>query len=703
MTDRPGRWERVAGLLWRRARLVLVVTVLFVGVGAWGAATVSSRFAQGTHAGFRNESSPSEKAEGPAVRATGAQLDASLVAVVRDRSAAGRVRAAMRAEPSVVRTATLLANDRRAAYVAAWTMPAGDEARQARLARVRQRLAGAPGVTVAETDRTFDEINEQLGHDLPRIELVAVPLLLLLSFLVFRGLVAALLPILVAAVAVAATLLGLRLLTEVMTVSPFALNLATGLGLGLAIDYSLLIVSRYREELVKQGPGPAALGATLSSAGKTVAFSASTVAAALLCLLAFRLNALASMGISGAMVALTAATAAILPMSALLALLGDRVNALAPARLQRSAQRVARPEQSGGWYRLAHLVMRRPLIVTVLCVGGLVAAGLPALRAHLAFTDARSLPRHFASSRVTEAIAKDFPADATHPVVVLARPSSRAALDRYLEQLRSLPGAFSATDRAGRGGERIVSVLSRTLPDDHASQHLVAQIERLRPPFPAAVTGYAAINFEEGHTVGSRIPLAAVLLASSTLLVLLLMTRSVLLPLKAVLMNVVTGTATCGLLVLVFQDGRLAGPLGFQRVGYLDRNNLLLLLFLVLGLSTDYGVFLLARIKEAHDTGVDNREAVARGLERTGRIVTAAALLFCVAVGASAASTILVVKEFAVGAAFAVLVDATIVRVLLVPALMALLGEANWWAPRFLGGRRYSGTRPIATRYSASK
>jgi uncharacterized membrane protein YdfJ with MMPL/SSD domain len=701
MTGGAGRWERLAGLLWRRAGLVLVATVLFVGVGGWGAATVSSRFAQGTHAGFRNESSPSEKAEGPAVRATGARLDASLVAVVRSRAAVGRVAAAMRAEPLVVRTATMPSKDRRSAYVAAWTMPTGDQARKVRLDRVRARLTGVPGVTVAQTDRTFDEINEQLGHDLPRIELVAVPLLLLLSFLVFRGLVAALLPILVAVVAVAATLLGLRLLTEVMTVSPFALNLATGLGLGLAIDYSLLIVSRYREELVKHGAGPAALGATLSSAGKTVAFSASTVAAALLCLLAFRLNALASMGVSGAMVALTAAAAAILPMSALLALLGDRVNALAPARLQRSAQRTARPEQSGGWYRLAHLVMRRPAIISLVCVGALVAAGLPALRAHLGFTDARSLPSHFASSRVAEALGRDFPADATHPIVVLARPAPRAQLDRYLDEIRALPGAFSATVKPDPTGGSIVSVLSTGPPDAPVSQHLVSELKKLAPPFGVAVTGSAAINFEEGGTVGHRIPLAAVLLALSTLFVLFVMTRSVLLPFKAVLMNVVTGTATCGLLVLVFQDARLSGLLGFQKTGYLDRNNLLLLLFLVLGLSTDYGVFLLARIKEAHDTGVDNREAVARGLERTGRIVTAAALLFCVAVGASAASTILVVKEFAVGAAFAVLVDATIVRVLLVPALMALLGEANWWAPPFL--RSYPGTRPIATRYSASK
>src|SRR4051794_1192668 len=367
MNAGPSRWERLAGLLWHRAPLVLALTMAFVGVGAWGAATVSSRFSSGTHAGFRNADSPSEKAEGAAIRATGAQLDASLVATARTGPAVTRVLAAMRAEPSIVRTRTLVSKDGRQTYVAAWAMPSGDDARRARVDRVRERLANVPDVTVAQTDRTFDEINQQLGHDLPRIELVAVPLLLLLSFLVFRGFVAALLPILVASVAVAATLLGLRLLTEVMAVSPFALNLATGLGLGLAIDYSLLIVSRYREELATRGPGPAALAATLNSAGRTVVFSATTVAAALLCLLAFRLNALASMGISGAMVAVTAAAAAVLPMSALLALLGPRINAVSPRRLQRSARRTARAEPSGTWYRLAHVVMRRPVTIAVAC------------------------------------------------------------------------------------------------------------------------------------------------------------------------------------------------------------------------------------------------------------------------------------------------------------------------------------------------
>lgn len=680
----------MASLLWRRSRLVLLLTVAFVGAAAWGAVTVGPRLASGEHAGFIREDAPSERAAPRVMEATGSRLSATVVALIepRDPATVEHVVAAMQARPEIARVETMVSTDGGAVYAAAFFRPGRDEdVRDAQIDRVRAAIGTDPRVTVVRTDRTFDQINDQLGHDLPLIELFAVPALFLLSFLVFRGLIAALLPILVAAVAVAGTLLGVRLLTEFMTVSPFALNLASGLGLGLAIDYALLMVSRYREELAAQGPGPGALAATLASAGRTVMFSATTVAAALLCLVAFGLSALRSMGLAGAMVALMAAFAAVVPMSALLALLGERVNALAPRRLQRAAHRTARPTSEGGWYRLAHLVMRRPGVITLVCVAGLALAGLPALQTHLGFTDARALPAGFATSDVAQAIDERFPGDAVHPILAVA-DGSAAEVDRYTDQLRRLPGAQQVQLRRLPDGDRLVTVLSRDLPDEPVTQGLVADMRALHPGFPVAMTGSAAINYDEGRSVGARLPLAAVLLALSTLLVLFVMTRSILLPLKAVLMNVVTGTATVGLLVVLFQDGHLAKLLDFQHTGYLDRNNLILLLFLVLGLSTDYGVFLLARIKEAHDGGASNREAVARGLERSGRIVTAAALLFCVAVGASAFSEVRVVKEFAVGASLAVLIDATIIRVLLVPALMALLGEANWWAPRFLRARR---------------
>ena len=347
-------WARLASLLWRRSRLVLVATVAFVGLAAWGAATVGPRLASGDHAGFIREDAPSERAAPRVIEATGSRLNATVVALVEPATprAIERVRAAMRSQPGVARVERMSSTDGRAAYLAAFFRTGRGDVRDADVAGVRRAIGTDPHVTVVRTDRTFDQINDQLGHDLPLIELFAVPLLFALSFLVFRGLVAALLPLLVAAVAVAGTLLGVRLLTEFMTVSPFALNLASGLGLGLAIDYALLMVSRYREELADKGPGPEALTATLGAAGRTVAFSATTVAAALLCLAAFGLSALRSMGLAGAMVALMAAFAAVVPMSALLALLGERVNALAPRRLQRAAHRTAQPTTEGrgtGW------------------------------------------------------------------------------------------------------------------------------------------------------------------------------------------------------------------------------------------------------------------------------------------------------------------------------------------------------------------
>lgn len=703
MHDRGDRaFAQLARLLSRRARLVLACTGLLVVAGALGGVSVAGRLTGGAR-GFIGQDRSFQRDFAASLRATGNQPQAAVVALVRPgapvASPVGRARvaqvvAAMRREPEVVRVVSPLddrsgattSRDGRSAYAAAFVgaVPAGAEERAT--AAIDRSLAGIPGVTVANNDQGYAEIDRQITRDLPRVELIAVPLLLVLSFLVFRGLVAAALPLLIASVAVSVTMLALRGLVEVMPISSFALNLSTGLGLGLAIDDALLIVSRHREELLEHGPGLEALQRTLSTAGRTVVFSALTVGTALLCLLVLPLPGLRSMAVAGALVAFTAAFAALVPATALLALLGERVNSLAPRRLQRSAQRAARPGRRGGWYALAHRVMRRPRLVALGTGAVLLAAGLPALHGHLGLMDARALPPSHPNSAVPQAIDRAFPADAADPTVVLARGARPGpALARYVAQLRRLPEVFSVRvgPRAG-DGMRAITVVGRGLPHGPRAQRMVSGILALDAPFAVRVTGSAAVNHAQGERLRARLPLAGALLSVSTFLVLLLMTRSLLLPLKAVLMNVVTATATFGLLVAIFQDGRLASLLDFQPTGFLDQHNLVLLLFLVLGLSTDYGVFLLARIKEAHDHGADNREAVAQGIERSGRIVTAAALLFCVAVGTSVLAQVLVVKEFAVGAAVAVLIDATLVRVLLVPALMALLGEANWWAPRFL-------------------
>jgi RND superfamily putative drug exporter len=344
--------------------------------------------------------------------------------------------------------------------------------------------------------------------------------------------------------------------------------------------------------------------------------------------------------------------------------------------------------------------------VTVACVALLVAAGAPVLHGQLGGTDARVLPTSYANSRVSEALSGEFRADAASPVSIVAHApaSATSEIARYAEQLRRLPGTFSVGPPRFTGtpalradfqaappqrpvaspGAWVISLVPRALPASPAARNLIARVHALRPPFPIAVAGDAPLYYDESHIVRSHFPLAVALLSLSILLVLFAMTRSLLLPIKSLVMTAVTLTATFGVLVAIFQDGHLASILQFQATGYLNQDNMIVLLFIVLGLSTDYGVFLLARIKEAHDAGADNREAIAIGLERSGRIVTAAALLFCVAVGTSAAAQVLEVKEFGIGAAVAVLIDATIIRALLVPGLMALLGSANWWAPHAL-------------------
>jgi RND superfamily putative drug exporter len=391
-----------------------------------------------------------------------------------------------------------------------------------------------------------------------------------------------------------------------------------------------------------------------------------------------------SMGIAAALVAALAAFAAVVPLAAVLALLGDRVNALAPARLQRRAAATARPASAGGWYRLSQMVMRRAVVVVIACAVLLIAIGLPALNVNLGALGSRVLPASSSARQVDDALASQFALDETNPlaVVVHAPAGAGAAVARYAASLTRLPnaGAVQAPHSLGPSGWE-VDVISARPYSSQATRDLVAGIRAGPAQYPIGVTGRAASDLDRRDSLRSHLLLALLVLAASTLVVLFAMTGSVVLPVKSLVMNLLTLSGAFGLLVVIFQDGRLQGLLGFNASGTLEQTNMVILFIIAFGLSTDYGVFLLARIKEAHDSGVPNREAVALGLERSGRVVTAAALLFCAAVGALVASRIIYIKEFGTGAALAVLIDASIVRALLVPALMALLGRLNWWAP----------------------
>jgi uncharacterized membrane protein YdfJ with MMPL/SSD domain len=548
--------------------------------------------------------------------------------------------------------------------------------------RLREELDGEP-VRIGGPEVVNPEIGEQVSEDLARAELIAFPILFLLSLWVFRSLVAALLPPLVGALSIITTFLLMRLVdAELTSLSIYALNLVTGIGLGLAIDYSLFMVSRYREELARQPDGRAAIVRTLQTAGRTVLFSSLTVAAALASLLVFPLRFLYSMGIGGVIVALAAMVVSLTVLPAVLAALGPRVNAGAPRFLRRSAETSARPTTSGGWYRLAVWVMRRPGAVAIVTAAALIVAGLPFLRIAFVPADFRMLPEGSEARQVAEAIDRDFAAFASEPIQVVARAAPGDDLAPYTDALSRVPGAGTVSEPQRLDRETVlVNVLPPGDPLSERNRQVVDDVRDVPAPVPAAVGGAAARFVDQQATLGDYLPLALALLAGTTLVLLFLMTGSVVLPLKALLMNVLTLSATFGIVVLIFQDGRLEGLLDFQSADGVEATQPVLLFAIAFGLATDYGVFLLSRIKEARDSGLDDRAAVAFGVERTGRIVTAAALLFCVAIGAFATSGILFIKLLGVGTALAVAIDATIIRAFLVPALMALLGRWNWWAP----------------------
>jgi len=571
----------------------------------------------------------------------------------------------------------LVARDGRATYIPVYLRtgtegPAGE--------RIAEALADVPGVVAGGYAIAVPQVSEQVEQDLARAEMLAFPLLFLLSLVIFRGAVAALLPLFVGLLTIMGTFLGLRLVNEGVLLSIFALNLTIGLGLGLAIDYSLFVLSRYREEMERLGAGREALTRTLQTAGRTVVFSSLTVAAAMLSLLVFPARFLYSMGVAGAITSAVACLVALVALPALLMVLGDRVNALAPARLRHREVVTER----GLFYRLSLLVMRRPVALALLTAAVLVAAGLPFLRIEFTGVDASVLPDGSTAKIVDAALRAEFPPGPSSPlhVVITAPRSDARAVAAYARGVARLDGAASVDPPSYIGPRTwLLEVTPGSPALEDAALGLVDRVRDGPAPGPVAVAGESARFVDQVSSFGGRLPLALALLALTTLVILFAMTASVVLPLKALVMNVLGLSAAFGLLVLVFQDGRLEGLLDFESQGALEVTQPIVLLAIAFGLSTDYGVFLLTRIKEARDNGASNDEAVAIGLQRTGRIVTAAALLLCIAIGSFATSSIVFVKQVGLGTAAAVLIDATIVRALLVPSLMKLLGERNWWAP----------------------
>lgn len=549
---------------------------------------------------------------------------------------------------------------------------------------LRDELARVDGVSVGGSAVAFQQVNDQVENDLVRAELIAFPLLFVAALLVFRSAVAALLPLLVGGLTIIASMLVLRGVNEGLEMSVFALNLITGLGLGLAIDYSLFMVSRFREELVRVGPGAEAVRRTVATAGRTVLYSAVTIAGAGVSLLVFPLRFLYSMGVGVILVALMAAVVSLVVLPAIFAVLQLRVNALAPARWKRASEAEADPDHRGFWYRLSQFVMRYRVATAVVATTVLLGIGAPFLNVSFTGVDSSVLPESASARVVDETLRTEF-TDADSSAVLVAVTAAESDGDEvaaWARELGSLDGVETVVPPRYLGDDLWqLDVLTTGAPLDQGTKSLVSDIRGLDAPGEVLVGGTAADHVDQLATIAERIPLALLILGALTFVTLFLMTGSVVLPVKALLMNLLTVSATFGLLVMIFQWGHLEGLLDFTSVGALNSTQPVLIFALVFGLSTDYAVFLLTRIKEARDAGVSDREAVALGLQRTGRIVTAAAVLFAIALGAFATSEVVFIKQLGVGVAAAVLIDATIVRAFLVPSLMAMLGRRNWWAP----------------------
>jgi uncharacterized membrane protein YdfJ with MMPL/SSD domain len=683
--------ERLAILADRRGRwVVIVAVVLSIAAGALGAGVADRLDPYGADDPATESVKAADRLEQAGYRETGVVV---LVDDVDVDSAAGRERIEglterIRSDEDVAAVASFyttgsrdfVSRDGGSTYLAVQLSPTDDDEIQDAGERISAALEDEPGVEVGGGAVAQQQANEQVEQDLRTAELYAFPILFLLSVLFFRSLVAAALPLLVGGLTIVGTMLMLSVASGLGSISIFALNLVIGLGLGLAIDYSLFIVSRYREEIAKTGPGLEAMRRTMATAGRTVLFSSLTVAGALASLLVFPQRFLYSMGIGGSLVALIAAAVALIVLPAILSLLGTRVNALTPAFLRGRAERDARPAERGFWHRLSRLVMRFPGRIAIASAAFLIALGIPFFSIQFTSVDAQVLPGSASANHVDDALRADFPPFRDTPIQLAVSGGPEQA-ERVARDAERLPGVAEVRPPLElEGGNSAVEVVSSNPPLSEASEDLVADLRALEGD--ALTAGVTAGFVDLKHSLADHLPLMLAIVVAVTLVVLFAFTGSVVLPVKQILMNLLGLSAVFGILVLIFQDGRLEGLLGYTSQGALEATQPLFLFVVAFGLSTDYGVFLLSRIKEAHDGGATDTDAVAIGLERVGRIATAAAVLFAVAIGAFVTSEMIFIKQLGLGTALAVLIDATIIRALLVPSLMEMLGKWNWWAPK---------------------
>jgi uncharacterized membrane protein YdfJ with MMPL/SSD domain len=704
-------FEALGRVMYRRRRWVVALAVAFLAfAGIWGTGV----FGHMTGGGFEDPDSESSLAGEVAARELGrgggdvVVLYSSDGLTVDDPAYAAAVQQSLAALPDEVVEESvtffgtgapqLVSDDRRSTY-AVLTLAGDGDQRTAGLEQIEDDLS-APGLeTQIGGGTTLNrDINDRVSADIARAETISLPILGVLLLVIFGSFAAASLPLAIGVTAILGSFAALRGFAAFTDVSIFAVNVVTITGLGLAIDYGLFMVSRFREEIGKQPDTETALARTMATAGRTVAVSGVTVAVSLAGLLVFPQVFLRSMGFGGMSAVLIAMLAALTLLPALLAMLGPKVDALSVRpwlrRLVRrppSAHTAMSAEgEHGAWARIAHSVMRRPVVYTVAVTAVLVFLALPFLRVQFGGIDERALPADTESRVVTETIRADFPTSENGPidaVVTLAdpvdSPAGGAALQSYVADVAALPGVEGATVVGAAGSTAHVDIAYVGDPLSADARNLVADIRAVPAPDggEALIGGQTAILADLLDSLASLLPWMALFVVATTFVLLFLAFGSLVLPVKAVLMNVLSLGASFGALVWIFQDGHLSGFLDFTPTGFVEATQPILVLAIVFGLSMDYEVFLMSRIREQYDLTGDNTTAVATGLQRTGGIITSAALLLLVVIGAFSLSGITFIKMIGVAMLIAIVVDATVVRILLVPATMRLLGRANWWAP----------------------
>ncbi|MGA4686988.1 MMPL family transporter [Micromonospora sp. AB353] len=546
--------------------------------------------------------------------------------------------------------------------------------------KVRTQLTGIDGTTavVSGGPLTDREFNDQATSDTRRAEIVSAPLLLLLLLLVFMSLIAAGLPLLIALVGVGGTFTTLLVMSFFTDVSIYSIQVTTMLAIGLGVDYALLMVSRFREERALTEDAEEALVRASERAGRTIVFSGLTIAVSLASLVVFADPFLRSIGVAGAAVVLIDMLAAITLLPALLQLLRNRIK---PVR--------ARKERGRSFAAVARGVQKMPVLTLLVVLVGLLVAGLSATNLRLDTSNPKSLPADSATRQLTEELREHFPALAgPSAITIVARTSADDPdLAEFRQRVAAVPGISVVNPGRSGGGLAVLQATPENPTSDPDTARAVRDIRDLDAPFTVQVTGDAARLVDYQQELRDRLPIAGGIVLLATFVLLLAFTRSVLIPLKAVLTNLLSLFAALGVVVWVFQEGHLVGLLGGERLDGIDLTVPVVVAAIAFGLSTDYEVFVLSRIRERRFAGAAPDQAVREGLQRSGGIVTAAALLLAVTFAGFMTGGFAPIKEVGLGLVLAVLIDAVIVRMLLVPATMAILGRAAWWAPRFLGGR----------------